>query len=208
MNIIKKYTPQKIIDISTRLFAEKGFAAVSVREISTDADSNVSAVSYYFGGKSGLYKAVLEEQFLPLIEAMIYIKENEQLLPEERLSFYAENVSKIHSQRPYLSKFMISESLKPTPYGKEVIEKHLSQVYNFLAKSLREGIQSGVFREDLDITYTAVALASILNFYFVAKPLLQNVKILENPQDEAYTQNAFRIYLQGIKIDKSMNEGM
>jgi len=57
---------EALIAVATPLFAEKGFNGVSVREIAGYASVNVSMISYYFGGKEGLYAAVLNEQFTVL----------------------------------------------------------------------------------------------------------------------------------------------
>lgn len=54
---------KRIIEIATELFAQKGYAAVGVREIAKEADVNLSMISYYFGGKTGLLKSITEEFF-------------------------------------------------------------------------------------------------------------------------------------------------
>jgi len=51
-------TRSKLIDVDKRLFAEKGFEGTSVREITTEAECNVAAVNYHFGGKENLYREV------------------------------------------------------------------------------------------------------------------------------------------------------
>ena len=51
---------QKILNSATKLFANKGFDAVSVREICKDAGVNLCMISYYFGGKKELYKAIID----------------------------------------------------------------------------------------------------------------------------------------------------
>jgi TetR/AcrR family transcriptional regulator, regulator of cefoperazone and chloramphenicol sensitivity len=51
----------RLLDAALTLFAEKGFAATSIRELALAAQVNVSAISYYFGDKAGLYRAVYEE---------------------------------------------------------------------------------------------------------------------------------------------------
>ncbi len=52
---------QKILNSATKLFAHKGFDAVSVREICKDAEVNLCMISYYFGGKKELYNAIIED---------------------------------------------------------------------------------------------------------------------------------------------------
>jgi AcrR family transcriptional regulator len=49
---------QKILLCALKLFAEKGYAKTSVRQIAQAAQVNVSAISYYFTDKAGLYRTV------------------------------------------------------------------------------------------------------------------------------------------------------
>lgn len=55
-------TALTIIGSAEKLFALRGYHAVSIREISKDAAVNISAVSYYFGSKENLLKAMFEER--------------------------------------------------------------------------------------------------------------------------------------------------
>lgn len=48
-------TRDRILKSSHKLFADKGFDATSVRDITTDAGCNVASVNYHFGGKEKLY---------------------------------------------------------------------------------------------------------------------------------------------------------
>jgi AcrR family transcriptional regulator len=60
---------QKILDAALRLFAERGVAAVSLREIRIEADQrNAGALQYHFGTKDGLLRALLERELPPLVE--------------------------------------------------------------------------------------------------------------------------------------------
>jgi TetR/AcrR family transcriptional regulator, regulator of cefoperazone and chloramphenicol sensitivity len=54
-------TRQRVLDAAVRLFAERGFKKVTVREICRAARANVAAVNYHFGDKLGLYREVLQE---------------------------------------------------------------------------------------------------------------------------------------------------
>ena len=52
---------QLLLHSALKLFAEKGFAKTSTREIALAAGANVAAISYYFGDKAGLYRAAFTE---------------------------------------------------------------------------------------------------------------------------------------------------
>lgn len=62
----KTATAERLINSAERLFAEKGLAATSLREITTDAEANLASVSYHFGSKEGLLKAVLGHRITPV----------------------------------------------------------------------------------------------------------------------------------------------
>jgi TetR/AcrR family transcriptional regulator len=51
-------TRRLILDAARLEFGEKGYAGARVSEIAARAGVNMQLISYYFGGKSGLYEAV------------------------------------------------------------------------------------------------------------------------------------------------------
>ena len=59
-------TKQALMDAAEVLFAERGFAATSMRDIAARARANLAAANYHFGGKSGLIHAVLERRVTPM----------------------------------------------------------------------------------------------------------------------------------------------
>ncbi len=52
---------ERLLHTALRLFAEKGYEKTSTREIASAAGANIGAISYYFGDKAGLYRAVFFE---------------------------------------------------------------------------------------------------------------------------------------------------
>jgi len=54
-------TRQHLLEVAGQVFAEKGFDRATGKEICQRADANIAAVNYYFGGRDGLYAAVLTE---------------------------------------------------------------------------------------------------------------------------------------------------
>jgi AcrR family transcriptional regulator len=64
-------TRERLLDAAERLFAEKGFAATSVRDITAAAASNIAAVNYHFGGKYNLYNEVFRRRMAAMREQRI-----------------------------------------------------------------------------------------------------------------------------------------
>lgn len=51
----------RLLHAALALFAAKGYAKTSTREIARAAEANIAAISYYFGDKAGLYAATFTE---------------------------------------------------------------------------------------------------------------------------------------------------
>lgn len=68
MTIPESGSKRKLLDAAEQLFAEKGFEAVSVRDITQLAKTNVAAVNYHFGSRDGLLALVMMRYMLPITE--------------------------------------------------------------------------------------------------------------------------------------------
>lgn len=60
-------TKQQLLEVAGRVFAERGYVRATSKEICELAQANIAAVNYHFGGKDGLYAAVLEEAHARLV---------------------------------------------------------------------------------------------------------------------------------------------
>ena len=100
---------QKILSTATKLFAKKGFDAVSIREICKKANVNICMISYYFGGKKELYQAIIDElierqteyakTFLNLDEDLTTIPKKQQiqilmLVLDKFIEFFYNNITR------------------------------------------------------------------------------------------------------------------
>lgn len=53
-------TRQKLIDAGIEVFGDHGYEAATTRMLARAADANLAAIPYHFGGKEGLYHAVVQ----------------------------------------------------------------------------------------------------------------------------------------------------
>ncbi|GHO97880.1 hypothetical protein KSF_079280 [Reticulibacter mediterranei] len=54
----------RLLESASRLFAEQGLEAVSLRSVTAEAGVNIAAVNYYFGSKAALLQAMTQRFFL------------------------------------------------------------------------------------------------------------------------------------------------
>jgi AcrR family transcriptional regulator len=75
----KRTTKDKLMDAAEKLFARRGFHAVSLRDITSDADVKLALVNYHFGTKKKLLAEVIERR------GHVLNDERRRRLIEERL---------------------------------------------------------------------------------------------------------------------------
>jgi AcrR family transcriptional regulator len=59
-------TKELLIDAAERLFAERGFAGVGIREIARAAGANTAAVNYHFESKNNLWLEIMRRRMAPI----------------------------------------------------------------------------------------------------------------------------------------------
>ena len=121
-------TRQRLLTAASRLFAERGFAKVTVRDICRQARANVAAVNYHFHGKTGLYEEVLRSA----IQTMRGTTEEAQRAgtgqpPAEQLeAFVAIFLQKVvEGRNSWIHQLMMHELSDPTPALDLVVEQVL-----------------------------------------------------------------------------------
>lgn len=186
----------KLVAVATPLFAEKGFNGVSVREIASVADINVSMISYYFGGKEGLYSAVLNEQFA-VLQRVSDIAELD-VEPLKKFELYVRGTLARYRQNPYLLRFYTSELTNPTSCFTTIVKPAIQEVVKNLQKFFADGLSHHQFREGLDATDTAIALAGMINFYFLLEPATSELIDHSPGRDEELTRHIMDIFANGV----------
>jgi len=68
-------TKERILDAAERLFAERGFAATSLRTITAAARVNLAAVNYHFHSKEALIRAVFARRLGPVNQQRLQLLE-------------------------------------------------------------------------------------------------------------------------------------
>ena len=185
-----------LVQATTPLFAEKGFNGVGVRELAVAAGVNLSMISYYFGGKEGLYAAVLNEQFSTL-RRVAELKDMDAD-PMEKFELYVRATVARYRKNPYLLRFYTSELTNPTPCFETIVKPAIRGVLQILIDTFSEGLSHERFRAGLNPTDTVLALAGMINFYFLLEPATSDMVDRAPERDEELIQHIMDIFARGI----------
>lgn len=147
---IHEDTKTNIFLNAARLFAEKGYNGVSMREISERSKVSKPTIYYYFGSKEGIYKKLLDEG---IRHCTGHFKEI-QVMPVssmEKLVLIVKELFHDALKYPEMTKFfinlfMISENLDfLVNYHSEAVDH--AHIFREL---IEEGIRAGEFAAEAD----------------------------------------------------------
>ena len=163
-----KYNPKQlqIIGIAEKLFAEKGFSGTSIRDISQEADINVSMISYYFGSKEKLIEALFEvraEDFISSLEELLI---NLDLSPMQKVNLMIDGVVDRLIATRCFHNIVLREQLSGdnrTPILSELLDGLKSNNLKAMQKLISEGQQTGEFQGNIDVLMLSTALFGTIN---------------------------------------------
>ncbi len=194
--MIKNDCRSTLMEVGTRLFAERGLNGVSIRELSRAAGASISMISYYFGGKEGLYSAVLREQFVCFDEIEAIRRQGAE--PLAMIEAYIRWTIQRHRSNPYLLRFYTSELTNPTPYFATIVSPAIGKVIRILMEIVDEGIAGQQFRKDLHSGYGVLALAGMVNYFFLSMLATENLISHSPDKDDELIQQYIAIFANGI----------
>ena len=181
---------------ATRLFAERGLNGVSIRELSTAAGVSISMISYYFGGKEGLYSSVLQEQFASFDQIEEIVAAGSESLAT--IEAYIRWIIVRHRSNPYLLRFYTSELTNPTQFFPVIVQPAIGKVIGILVEIIEEGIAGNSFRKDLNPVDTVLAMAGMVNYYFLSMLATQELVDHSPERDEELIRHYMDIFTKGI----------
>jgi AcrR family transcriptional regulator len=118
-------TRERLIEVAARLFAERGFSKVTVREICQRAHANVAAVNYHFSGKDGLYQEIVSSAIRTMQSTTEEIRDaGAKQPPEAQLEVFVRIfLSRVMQHRDgWIHQLMMQEIRDPTPALERVVK--------------------------------------------------------------------------------------
>lgn len=166
----------RLLDAALTLFADKGFAKTSTREIAQAAQANIASISYYFGDKNGLYRAVFSDpRYNPP-----FVPRDADAPPQDirttlhfMLATFVEPI-KSGQQIRQCMKLHFREMIEPTGMWQAEIDNNIKPAHQMLAQALCEHL--GLRKTDDDIHRLAFDIAGLGVMLHVGIDVIQAIR--------------------------------
>nr|WP_319396420.1 CerR family C-terminal domain-containing protein [uncultured Desulfobacter sp.] len=139
-------TKERLLEAAIDVFGRHGFDSATTRMIAKAGNVNIAAIPYYFGGKGGLYQAVIDHiaghikneagDLFDQIDAMDFSQEEGARQARELIQAVLErfiNFIAGSEQGPRFSRIILREQMFPSPAYDTIFEGFLKPVLDALS---------------------------------------------------------------------------
>ncbi len=191
----------RLLRVAQELFAERGYAAVSVRALARAAHVSPAMIAYYFRDKPGLLDAVLDDIFERLIAQVRELVASAPATgdaPERLIRLYVETFSR----EPWLPSFLVREVLGGDAARRARFARRFpARIAPLVLPLLRGEAASGRLRPDLDPALTVLSVLGMCAIPFLVQPVIG--PILGYQLDESFSRrladHTTRLFLDGAR---------
>jgi AcrR family transcriptional regulator len=187
---------KRILDTAADLFSKRGYGAVGVREIASTADVNISMISYYFGGKVGILKTIIEDFFNDYLNT-IQSNYDDTKSPEENIRKIFKAIVLLLRERTAYCKVGFFEMPNDVPEITEMKAEKIKTIAIIATNMLTNlGIKDDGFKR---ASMLGPAILSMLFSHFLIKPVIHNLTHLEFNDEyyDEYTNLLTELFLTG-----------
>lgn len=195
---------ERLLMAGLRLFAHQGFAKTSTRELAEAAQVNVAAISYYFGDKAGLYRAVFFEPMGDAEADVARILDPSLTLDEALAGFYAGFLEPLREgEAPRLCmKLHFREMLEPTGLWEQLVDRTIRPVHEALLALLQRHL--GLAQADTELQALAVCLTALGVHLHVGHEVTAQIAPMLDPTDvDAWTARLVRAARAMVEAERA-----
>ena len=165
-------TARRILAAAEEHFAAQGMAGARTEEIAAAAHANKAMLYYYFGDKSRLHRAVMENLLRQLRNATfgaLGTKDSSR----DRMIAWANGYFDFLATHPNFPR-LVQREVMETSKIEWIVREYFRPFHKRLSRLIEDGIASGEFRK-VDAHQTVFTLVGMTVFYFVSAPVMSRV---------------------------------
>ncbi|PYE53523.1 TetR/AcrR family transcriptional regulator [Deinococcus yavapaiensis] len=161
----QKTRREQIYEVAGTLFSERGYHATSMRDLASHLGMQGGSLYAHISGKEELLVELVNQAAAQFDESLMPLRE-ENLSPEEKLrEAMGRHIDVVaHNLETATVFFHEWKHLSPEAYKK--VTDWRDTIDGLYRDIVREGIEKGVFKPDLDVKMTAYLVLSAVNWTY------------------------------------------
>lgn len=153
-------TRELVRSTSTDLFAERGFAATTMRQLADRADLPLSAFYYYFNSKYDVLLAIMDAAMTGLAAGLDTAVDRTQP-PDRRLVALVARHVEVHLLDPGIARVADGELRSLKDADRRAIVDRRDAYEQHFRDALAAGVEQGIFDPELDIAVASMAILTM-----------------------------------------------
>ena len=185
---------QEILTAATQVFARKGFASTTTKDIANEADLGESTLYNYFESKRDILLAILEENHV-LFDTLFEMTQG--LANRDSLIELFNRILEIFSGRILFLRTILAEAWVDNDILNNYLVLRLKQASQLIEDFIANQVKAGVFRPIDPALGSRLALGM---FFSLVLPALRGIEPPPSPeQRRAWAESVVSFLLDGIR---------
>ena len=197
---IELTTKSKLLKAGISVFSDHGFAGGSIRQIAELAGANIAAVTYHYGSKKELWKAVFVHLQDKLIDAIFADQANwRDMTATERVKSSTRTYVRFCATHPELHRIIMFETI----HGGEMLDWLNEQKLALFSKKSMDWVslaqEEGVYSQDVSAIHMHFITTHASNSVFLLAPHIKatfGIDVFEEEQIEKFTDAIISLFVQ------------
>lgn len=186
-------TSDRVLQTASKLFAEKGYANVSIRDVCRETGTTAPVIYYYFGSKKGLYDAVARSKLSMSVFIAKLAKASEKANPVAGLESLVKTYLDSFPEHTFDPGLYLTDSATLDRESARKISAELEKIQSLAAGLVNRCTQAGEFRK-ADANLAAECLLGMLN-----RVIFQHLHFSRASDRAAYGKFVTELFIRGMK---------
>ena len=169
--VVEVASRDKILDAAERLFAQRGFAGIGMREVADSAGMGKSSLFHHFRSKAELYAAVVG-RILDVFDRRLTAALAAGGDPLTRFDRWVDTLIDILAEHPTSPRLLLrslfeDDDLTGASEEEQLADHTIQHMFKSIGDLLREGTEAGMFRLT-SIPHTLQSLVGLTVYHFAS----------------------------------------